>query len=160
SQKLIDPNFADLRPFKSEDDMYIGAYNSHVLGFDNISRIKPDDADVLARISTGIGYAKRAMRTNADQFMMRVCRPIILNGIPAELADRADLADRSIVLDLPDLLEDRQRFEEEFWADFEKTKPFILGALLGGVVGAMKAGEIDISGYGRFRMMDFARFAE
>jgi hypothetical protein len=76
SQRSVDPNYADLRPFKSEDDMYIGAYNGRVLGFDNISRIKPDDADVLCRISTGIGYAKRALRTDADQFMMRVCRPI------------------------------------------------------------------------------------
>ena len=40
AQRSIDPNFADLRPFKHEDDMYIGAYNSLVLAFDNISRIK------------------------------------------------------------------------------------------------------------------------
>jgi len=43
-QRLIDPNFADLRPFKKEDDMYIGAFNSWVLAFDNISRIGWEEA--------------------------------------------------------------------------------------------------------------------
>lgn len=100
-------------------------------------------------------------RTNAEQFMMRVCKPIILNGIPDDLVDRADLADRAIVLDLPALSENEQKFEEEFWADFAKARPRILGALLDGMVGAMAdARQIDMSSYGRFRMPDFARFAE
>jgi len=37
-QRMIDPSFADLRPFRREDDMYVGAYNSWALAFDNISR--------------------------------------------------------------------------------------------------------------------------
>ena len=161
AQRSIDPNFADLRPFKHEDDMYIGAYNSLVLAFDNISRIKADDADVLARISTGIGYAKRALRTDADQFLMQVCRPIIINAIPDDLAERADLADRSIVVELPAMDEDKQRGEDEFWDSFKEANPKILGTLLDGVAGAIAgANQIDLSGYGRFRMPDFARFAE
>jgi len=161
AQRSFDPNFADLRPFKSEDDMYVGAYNSLVLAFDNISRIKADDADVLARISTGIGYAKRALRTDADQFLMQVCRPIIINAIPDDLADRPDLADRSIVVELPAMDEDKQRGEDEFWDSFKEANPRILGALLDGVAGAIAgANRVDLSGYGRFRMPDFAKFAE
>jgi hypothetical protein len=151
AQRSFDPNFADLRPFKSEDDMYVGAYNSLVLAFDNISRIKADDADVLARISTGIGYAKRALRTDADQFLMQVCRPIIINAIPDDLADRPDLADRSIVVELPAMDEDKQRGEDEFWDSFKEANPRILGALLDGVAGAIAgANRVDLSGYAGF----------
>jgi hypothetical protein len=160
-QRLIDPNFADLRPFKKEDDMYIGAFNSWILAFDNISRIGWEEADVLCRISTGIGYAKRQLRTDADQFMMRVCRPIVLNGIPNDLAERSDLADRSIVQELPALDEENLKYEEEFWREFEGAKPRILGALLYGVAGALSTySGIDLRGHGRVRMADFARWAE
>jgi len=158
-QREIDPNFADLRPFKKEDDMYVAAYNSWVQAYDNISRITSEDADVLCRISTGSGYAKRALRTDANQFQMRACRPILLNGIPDDLAERSDLADRCIVQELPTLEETRD--EEDFWEAFEKARPRILGALFTGVAGAL-AGykEIDLSGYGRVRMPVFARWAE
>lgn len=81
-QRLIDPNFADLAPLGSPDDLYIAAYNRFVLGFDNISYITVEQADALSRLSTGTGYAKRMLRTDAEQFMMQACRPQLLNGIP------------------------------------------------------------------------------
>jgi hypothetical protein len=83
----------------------------------------------------------------------------LLNGIPDDLAERSDLADRSIVLELPAIDEDEHRFEEEFWEEFEEARPRILGALLDGVVGAL-ASKVSLEGYGRIRMADFARWAE
>ena len=160
-QQLIDPSFADLRQFRKEDDMYVGAFNSWVLAFDNISRIGWEEADILCRISTGSGYAKRQLYTDADQFMMRVCRPTLLNSIPSDLAERADLADRSIVQELPMLNEDTQKYEEEFWAEFGEVRPKVLGALLDGVAGALRIyKDVELKGYGRVRMADFARWAE
>jgi hypothetical protein len=160
-QRLIDPNFADLVPLKEPDDIYVNAYNRFVLGFDNISFITADQADAICRISTGTVYAKRALRTDADQFMMQVCRPILLNGIPDDLADRGDLADRSIVTELPALDEETQLSDEEFWEMFDEARPRLLGTLLNGVVGAMhSAGQVRLDGYGRIRMIDFARWAE
>jgi Phage integrase family len=160
-KRLIDPGLADLRPFKGEDDMYVGAYSSWVQGFDNISRISPENADIICRLATGIGYGKRALRTDAEQWLMKACRPIVLSGIPPDLADRTDLADRSIVLELMALGEDDQKFDDDFWNDFGAARPRILGALFDGMVGGLAhAKQTDISGYGRFRMMDFARFAE
>jgi putative DNA primase/helicase len=92
---------------------------------------------------------------------MRVCRPIVLNGIPSDLAERSNLASRSIVQELPPLDEEDQKYEEEFWNEFEEAKPRILGALLDGVAGALKTYQvIDLKGYGRVRMADFARWAE
>lgn len=141
--------------------MYVGAFNSWVLAFDNISRISWEEADVLCRISTGSGYAKRQLRTDADQFMMRVCRPILLNSIPSDLAERSDLADRSIVQELPILDEDSQKYEQEFWVEFAEARPRILGVLLDGVAGALRNYQrVELRGYGRVRMADFARWAE
>jgi hypothetical protein len=159
--RSIDPNFADLTPLTSTDDIHVAAFNRFVLGFDNISHITAEQADVLCRLSTGTGYAKRMLRTDADQFMMQACRPILLNGIPDDLADRSDLADRAIVSELPMLDEETQLGDQEFWALFNESRPRILGALLDGVAGALRgARDIHLDGYGRIRMIDFARWAE
>jgi putative DNA primase/helicase len=120
-----------------------------------------DISDAIAMIATGSGYGKRALRTDADQFMMRVARPIILAGIPNDLADRDDLASRTIVLELPPLDEDRVKYEEEFWTEFEKARPRILGALLDGVAGALRSYQaVRLESWGRLRMSEFARWAE
>ena len=160
-QRLVDPHFIDVRPFKGQDDMFVGALNSWILPFDNISRISGDASDALAMISTGTGYGKRQLYTDADQFMIRVARPILLAGIPSDLAERDDLASRAIVLELPVLSDEEVKYEEEFWADFEEARPRILGALLDGVAGALRGYQkVDLRGRGRIRMADFARWAE
>jgi putative DNA primase/helicase len=160
--RLIDPNFSDLGALgASMDDLYIGAHNRHVLGFDNISRISPEMSDALCRVSTGAGHRKRQLRTDAEEFMMQACRPILLNGIPSDLADPGDLADRSIVVELEALDEDTQIGEKEFWEGFEEAQPHMLGALLNGVVGALRGARgVSLAGYGRVRMTDFAKWAE
>jgi hypothetical protein len=159
---MTDPYFADLTPFpKSTDDLYVAAYNRRVVGFDNISYVTADQADALCRLATGTGYLKRQLRTDADQFMMWACCPILFNGVPPELADRSDLADRSIVLELVFLEDHEWRGEEEFWADFSGMQPKLFGALLDGAVGSLAgSGAVDLSGLGRIRMIDFAKAAE
>ena len=112
-------------------------------------------------MSTGAGYSKRAMRTNAELFQIQVCTPILLNGIPEDLAERSDLASRTVVLELPALTEENQMDEDEFWDQFDEAHPWILGALLDGVVGALRNSKnISLEGYGRIRMTGFARWAE
>jgi len=160
-QRLIDPNFIDVRPFKTVDDMFIAAFHCWMPAFDNVSKIPWDISDAVAMIATGSGYGKRQLRTDADQFMIRVARPMLLAGIPNDLADRDDLASRTIVLELPALADEDVKFEEEFWAEFEQARPRILGALLDGVVGALRGyQQVDLGGYGRIRMAEFARWAE
>jgi hypothetical protein len=159
---IVDPNSVGVRPWTNkEDDMYIAAYNSWLPAYDNMLDLPTEVADVISRLSTGVGYAKRLLRTDSDQFMMRACRPILINGILPDMAGRSDLIDRAIVIELTALDEDAQRFEEELWAEFQEAKPRIIGALLDGVAGALQNYKaIDLKGYGRVRMADFARWAE
>jgi hypothetical protein len=160
-QRLTDPNYSDLTPIGSLDDMYVAAFNRYLVAFDNVSYLTIEQSDVTCRLATGAGYSKRALRTDAEQFMMRACRPVLLNGIPDDLAERGDLADRAIVVELSALDEDTQVGEQEFWRGFAEARPRLLGALLDGVAGALKgADQMDLDGYGRIRMMDFARWAE
>ena len=90
-KKLIDPASADLRG-QPEDirDLMIAANNNLVLAYDNISRLAGDVSDALCRVSTGGGYATRALYSDDEELLIDVMRPIAMNGI-AELVNRADL---------------------------------------------------------------------
>src|SRR5262245_10636944 len=159
-QRIIDPNL-DVRPFRLVDDLFIAALHSWIPTFDNLTEMPGDISDGICMIATGSAYGKRALRTDADQFIIQVARPMLFGGIPIDLAERDDLASRSIVLELPLLGDDDVKFEEEFWQEFEAARPRILGCLLDGVVGALRDYQgIDLRGWGRIRMSEFARWAE
>ena len=118
--------------------------------------IKPAMADALCRLATGGGFATRKLHSDADEVLFKATRPIILNGIP-ELAERPDLADRAISLNLPVISETRREYEADFWQRFEAARPAILGALLNAVSGAMAAlPSVRLSE--RPRMADFAKW--
>lgn len=155
--RLIDPAELDSRSFPGDErDLMIAAQNGHVLVFDNLSRIKPAMSDALCRLATGGGFATRKLHSDADEVLFKATRPIILNGIP-ELAERPDLADRAISLNLPTIPETHREYEAEFWQRFDADRPAILGALLNVVSGAMAAlPSVRLSE--RPRMADFAKW--
>lgn len=137
-RELIDPNVAPLRATPREErDLLIAASNGHVLAFDNLSGLKPELSDALCRMSTGGGNGFRELYSNAEEMVFDVRKPVVINGID-DLATRGDLLDRSIVLHLPPIPENRRRTEAEFWSRFESIRPVVLGALLNAVSGALK----------------------
>ena len=76
-----------------------------------------------------------------------------------DLAERPDFADRAIVLTLPPLGEGVHITEKEFWANFDKLEPTILGALLDAVSSALRNRHtVQLSGTPR--MADFALWVE
>jgi hypothetical protein len=78
----------------------------------------------------------------------------VLTGIDA-ISTRADLADRSLILTLPPILEQRRRSEAGFWSAFDAACPRILGALfdaLGGALGNVASTRLPALP----RMADFA----
>lgn len=158
-RRLIDPNGAELRnDTRDERDLLLAAKNSWVVALDNLSYVRNDLSDAICRISTKGAFATRQLYTNDEEFLLEVCRPVLLNGIPP-LASRADLADRAIVCTLPTMSDDRRRSEDDFWADFESAAPQILGALLDGVSGALRIYP-SVKLKHSCRMMDFAKWAE
>lgn len=129
-RELVDPNVAPIRNAPAnERDLVISAKNGRMLCFDNSSRLSDPLSDALCRLATGSGFSTRKLRTDSDEVLVNVARPILANGIE-EFATRPDLVSRSIVLQVPEIRDDDRRAERDFWRDFELAKPRILGAIL------------------------------
>lgn len=152
---LVDPNSAPLRCEPREPrDLVISAANSWVIGFDNLSVIRPWLSDALCRLSTGGGYAIRELYTDAAEIIFESQRPVMFNGI-TDVANRSDLLDRSLLITLAAIPEDQRRSEKQLWLDFEAARPRILGALLNAVSAGL-ANEATIKLERLPRMADFA----
>jgi hypothetical protein len=129
-RSLTDPNGAATRCVpRGEQDLAIAADNSHVLAFDNVSKLVGWASDALCRLATGGAYTTRSLYTARDEEVFSAARPMILNGIP-DFVTRGDLASRSIHMYLEPIDQDQRRPESELWREFDAARPAILGALL------------------------------
>jgi hypothetical protein len=61
--------------------MAIAANNSHVLAFDNLSGVSADVADALCRLSTGGGFATRALYSDDEERIFDGQRPVMMASI-------------------------------------------------------------------------------
>jgi hypothetical protein len=159
--RTVDPNSVQLRRKNRVEDLLIAAKNNWVVGFDNCSSITPEWSDTLSMLATGIGVGKRANYTDDEEHSFVVERPVAFNGIPGDLTERADLASRTIKLDVPALKGRRSMADLE--KAFGEIWPGVFGALLDGVVGALAGAEaIDVRAIELkpARLMDFERWAE
>ncbi len=154
-RSLLDPNIAPLRNNpRNDDDFATAGYNGHVVVFDNLSYIDGNLSDNLCRMSTGATLSKRQQYTNRDEVLVRYKNLVILNGI-TELAQRPDLLNRAVTVDLPKI--QKRRSSKEFWEGFTAAAPSILGGLLDAVAHALAnpvATDVELP-----RMAEFCRFA-
>jgi len=155
---LTDPSASLLRSQpRDERDMAIGAVNNRVLAFDNVSSVPQWQSDAFCRLATGGGFATRELHSDAEEIVLEAVRPIILNGI-TDLVRRPDLGERSIMITTRRLAESERLSERAFRAEYEKDRPYIFGALLDGLVSAMR--KRDSVHLERLpRMADFAIWA-
>jgi hypothetical protein len=135
---LIDPSVLPLRAIPTQErDFSIAAKNTWVLAFDNLSGLSNAISDTLCKLSTGGGTSNRKLYSDDEETVFNIMRPMILNGID-DIAKRQDLLDRSILLNLPAIPPNERSDEGTFWADFEKAKPRILGALFDVISGSLR----------------------
>jgi hypothetical protein len=135
---LLDPSDVPLRaPPKDERDVFIGAANSAVLVFDNLSSIPAWLSDGLCRLATGGGFATRTLYENDGETRFSAMRPVVITAI-GEVVSRSDLLDRVVLIDLPSIAEEQRRSERELWGAFEVARGRMLGRLLDGVVAALR----------------------
>jgi hypothetical protein len=137
-RKLVDPHAAPLRALPRDvRDLAIAANNAHVLCFDNLSGIPTDVADAMCRLSTGGGFATRALYSDDEERIFDGKRPIAMTSI-VDVATRADLADRTLVALLEAIAAKERKTEREVREAFEKAAPYILGALLDAIEHGLK----------------------
>jgi integrase len=126
----LDPNISPLRrPPRDDRDLMIAASNGWVVGYDNLSGIRPELSDTLCCLATGGGFGTRELYTDDDEKLFAAMRPVLVNGIE-DLATRADLLDRALTLTLPVISDERRRDEGGLWRQYEEVRPRVLGALL------------------------------
>jgi len=157
-QGIVDPSTLTGRATPREErDLFVSAGNRHVLAYDNLSSIPEGFADCFCRIATGGAYSSRAMFTDADESILSALKPILLNGIPATLTGRPDMASRALSLELVRLTE--RRPERELIADYDAALPGLLGLACDGLASALRnLGRITLAE--DTRMMDAAMWAE
>ncbi|NBN65939.1 hypothetical protein GWI71_19775 [Microvirga tunisiensis] len=153
---LVDPSaVSGLAQPKDERDLFTMAISSHVLSFDNLSKVENWFSDSVCRLSTSSGFLTRKLHSDAEPFWFAGSRPVLVNGIPS-LTGRADMADRSLTVRLLRIDETARQSEDDFWAAWEAVRPGIIGALLDAVAAAVR--RYDSTKLERApRMADFAR---
>jgi hypothetical protein len=158
-RRLIDPNQADLRAApKSVEDVWIAARNSHMVSLENLSHLHPQYQDALCVLATGGGYSARTLYTNAEETILELRKPIVLNGISV-IVTAQDLLDRCLHIDLPAI--HNRELAGDMEARFEAAQPALLGALLDLFVKVLAAlPSVAIAPEHRPRMADFAALGE
>lgn len=153
----VNPNSTPLRTPEKIEDLFIAARNNWTVGFDNLSWLSAAWADRLCSLSTGIAAGKRAHYTNDEEHAFALKCPTLFNGIPVDLAQRSDLARRTIRLGVSPIK--TRRTEYELKEEFKEIWPQVFGALLDGLVGALRDWR-GISVKDPATLMDFEKFAE
>jgi DNA polymerase III delta prime subunit len=132
---LTDPHAMSSKRYSGVRNMFPG--NSHIIALENVSEITPELSDTICAINTGATYAERKLYAQGVEHMAKLHCPVIINGIPGNLADRGDLADRSVTFTFSYLAE-RSRSDDALWRNFNATAPKLFGAVLDGIVAALK----------------------
>jgi energy-coupling factor transporter ATP-binding protein EcfA2 len=156
---LADPRIPEQRTMpRSEEDLLVAAKGQHALSFDNISGLPVWLSDAICRLSTGGGAGKRKLYTDEDEVLFSGRRPVVLNGIE-DVVTRPDLVDRSVIQLLEAIPESKRRDEADHGREFEQAAGKIIGALLDGLVAALKnLPTVKITD--KPRMADFALWGE
>jgi hypothetical protein len=137
-RRTIDPGRAMARSApKDERDLMISSMRQHVQSFDNLAKISQPLSDAFCRLCTGGGLATRQLYSDDEEKVFEACRPILATSI-VDVVTRPDLADRFIVLLLPERNGGDRRSDDDVEADFVAAWPRILGALLTAVSVGLK----------------------
>lgn len=155
-RRVFDPNACDLRAAaKTPEDAFVAGGANWIVSYENISHLSAPMQDALCVLATGGGFAKRKLYSDADEVVIRVKRPVILNGISAAITAQ-DLIDRTISIETP-VIRDRREMTT-LCKSFDRDHAAILGGLLDVMARALAhLVDIRIPADDRPRLIEFAK---
>jgi 5S rRNA maturation endonuclease (ribonuclease M5) len=136
-KSLIDTSALDTLTLQNDQrTLAVNLQHHWLLPFDNVSFINEEVSDTLCRAITGGGIQQRKLHTNSEDTIFTFQRCVIINGIH-NVATRADLLDRSILIKLLRITDTERKELSEITSSFEADKPDILGGIFDTLVVAM-----------------------
>lgn len=155
-RKIIDPNSCNLRAApKNAEDAFVAGGANWLVSYENISHFSAPMQDALCVLATGGGFAKRKLYSDADEVVIRVKRPVVINGIAAAITAQ-DLIDRTLSIETP-VIRDRREISS-LTQEFELNHDKILGGLLDTMVRALTyLPSINIPADDRPRLIEFVK---
>ena len=136
-KRLIDPSAVEVRGgVRDLTEFALAAFQNRALFYDNLTSLPEWQSDALCRAVSGEGWSKRTLYCDEDMTVLEYQGVIGLAGINL-VADRPDLLDRSVILQLDPVSPEHRRNEQDFWREFESARPRILGGLLDALARAM-----------------------
>jgi len=152
---LVDPALEPVFALRRDErELAIQLAHNFLPVFDNISDLTTWQSDMLCRAATGGGFTTRALYTDEEERLFKILRAILINGIHL-LSGGTDLQDRFLSTELERIPKTKRRSEKEIFAEFERLKPQLFGAILTALSKAM-AIKPNISFTDLPRMADFA----
>lgn len=137
-KKLVDPSILQSCDIPQKTDELARIANRHILlFFDNLSKIPNSVSDDLCRLITGDGFSKRTAYTNDEETIFVLKRAVMMNGINSFIT-QADLLDRSLLLEVERISEEKRVSEDILKKNFEEQRPKILGAIFDTLAKAIK----------------------
>ena len=156
-RRLIDPSAVEVLSLPRDERERVQQLDHHWCAFyDNVTSLPYWISDTLCRATTGGGFTKRELYTDDQDIIYSFKRCVGLSGINIA-AQRGDLLDRSLLVELKDIPKEKRKTEEKLLAEFESCKAEILGGFLDTLVKAIRAYP-SVNLKELFRMADFTKW--
>lgn len=156
-RQIIDPSLIPrLTVPKGDKDLVQNFDHHYATFFDNLDTIPGWLSDKICRAVTGENSEYRALYTNDEPILRSFRRCVAINGVNIA-ATRTDLLDRSILLKLNRIPNEKRQGEEFLRKEFQKALPEIFGGILDVIVKAMQIyPNVELKNLPR--MADFAKW--
>lgn len=157
TRSIVDPAVRDISSMPNGvHDLAISLQNNYMPAYDNLTSISVKISDLLCTASTGGGFSTRKFFTDDEETIFSFLRCLVLNGINV-VATKADLLDRSLILELDRIDESERKAEKQIIQAFEQDKPEILSGLFSVLSRAIEIyPQVELSSLPR--MADFAQW--
>lgn len=154
-KNLLDPSVAPISlPIRNEDDLLVSLNKTWVFANDNISEISNRLSDLMCTMATGADRSKRKLYTDSEVSVVRIKNPAYLTGVNVE-AYKSDLLSRILLFKTEIINREERRSGTEIEEEFQKAKPYLLGAIFDTLSEAMRLKK-EIPQNTQFRMYDFS----